>query len=119
MISFDRKDEENFALKVANIDKNPSEIFMEISYEGDTADLSMDGEIIADSFYTGQIWEVGLKRFIDKGDERLDTASFDMHVEPLYEDTKLYLQEYPEMENGKALRLKELHFISQYRIKIY
>ncbi|WP_034466798.1 beta-galactosidase [Butyrivibrio proteoclasticus] len=118
-ISFDRKDEENFALKVANIDKDSSEIFMEISYEGDTADLSMDGEIIADSFYTGQTWEVGLKRFIDKGDERLDTASFDMHIEPLYEDTKLYLQEYPEMDNGKALRLKELHLISQYRIKIY
>ncbi len=93
------------------------EIFAHIGYEADTARLIKDGQVIADSFYTGQDWEIGLKRYYDsfgKG-ERLD---FEVSLEPLREDEKVYLQTWPEMEDGCACRLVHLHLIVQYCIKI-
>ena len=96
---------------------NMSEIFANISYEGNTASLCKDGELIADNFYTGQDFEIGLKRFFDIYPEG-ETISFDMEIKPLKQSDKIYLQTYPGMEDGMAARLLGVHLTAQYIIDI-
>lgn len=48
-----------------------SELLLQIDYEGDMAMAFLDGELVADNFCNGLLWEIGLKRFAtqisDKG----------------------------------------------------
>ncbi len=93
------------------------EIFASIEYEAEEASLLKDGEKIADNFYTGQEWEIGLKRYFDIYGEN-DRLSMDVELVPLKADEKIYLQTWPEMVDGKASRLVNIHLIVQYCIKI-
>ncbi len=93
------------------------EIFLHVEYEADSAKLLKDGTVLTDSFYTGQEWEIGLKRFFDRfgaADELLLNAQ----LKPLYEGDKIYLQDWPKMVDGKACQIVNIHFIVQYRINI-
>lgn len=87
-------------LQIEGIAEELDEALLCIDYEGESAELYQDGGLVADSFYTGQIWEVGLKRFA--GEEK---AEFTMVIHPLRKDAALYLEKWPEMENGIACRL--------------
>ncbi|MBN1310975.1 MAG: beta-galactosidase [Anaerolineae bacterium] len=40
-----------------------SDLFLEITYEGDTGMAFIDGQLVADNFYDGRPWSIGLKRF--------------------------------------------------------
>lgn len=93
------------------------EIFAHINYEANTARLLKDGEVQDDNFYTGQSFEVGLKRYFDKFGEG-DALTFELELEPLYENDKIYLQNWPTMQDGKACRLVNILLIVQYCIKI-
>jgi beta-galactosidase len=37
-----------------------------ITYEGDAAQLFLNGEMIADNFHNGEVWEIGLREFANK-----------------------------------------------------
>lgn len=37
-----------------------------ITYEGDSAQLFLNGEMIADNFHNGEVWEIGLRELADK-----------------------------------------------------
>ena len=101
-------------IEIVNIPQDRNEMFAHICYEGDVAKMYTNGKMIADNFYTGQEWEVGLKRFISKA----DTFKCDIEITPLSEGTKLYLQEWPEMINGKAGKISGVELIAQYCTKI-
>jgi len=103
------------ALKVTDMPLGRNEMLLSIDYEGDTAQMYHDGRMIADSFYTGQKWEVGLKRFC--GNESGEFGC-EIAVDPLKEDTKLYLQEWPAMKDGKACRINDVHLIAQFKTEI-
>ena len=110
--------EQLYKVMVTDIPCEPNEIFMEIEYEGDKAEMYRDGKLIADSFYTGQLWEIGLKRFIDSEERRLSSFEADIDITPLYEDSRVYLQDWPKLRDGKACDLVNIHLISQYRVKV-
>jgi hypothetical protein len=44
--------------------------FLRIDYLGDTAQMFLDGRLIADNFANGTTWEIGLKRFVSATEER-------------------------------------------------
>jgi beta-galactosidase len=60
------------------------DIFLRIDYVGDIAEAYIDGRLVADNFYNGATWEIGLKRFADRlaqhGHELV------LHVTPLRKD---------------------------------
>lgn len=87
-------------LQIEGIAEDLDEALLCIDYDGESAELYQDGRLVADSFYTGQIWEVGLKRFAAE-----EKAEFTMVIHPLRKDAALYLEKWPEMENGIACRL--------------
>ena len=114
---FTEKSETDYEIWLPGRLGGAGEIFAGIEYEAGTARLLKDGEILDDNFYTGQDFEVGLKRYFDKFGES-DKLSFDLELEPLYENDKIYLQNWPTMRDGKACRLVNILLIVQYCIKI-
>lgn len=91
-----------------------NEVYAHLDFTGDIGKLIIDGEIATDTFYTGQLWEIGLKRYADSA---LDA---EILITPLTEKDKerMYLQEWPKMIDGKACILKEIRLSTQYSIKI-
>ncbi|MBQ9765360.1 MAG: beta-galactosidase [Lachnospiraceae bacterium] len=77
-----------------------SDVFVNFDYEGDTADLFIEGKKVSDDFFTGfGGYTVGLKRF-DFADH------FELAVYPYHEGDKVYLERLPKMIDGVALSLE-------------
>lgn len=112
--SLDENCGKSYEISVSGIENLANEVYMHLDYVGDTGKLYQDGEIIADSFYTGQLWEVGLKRFLRNN---LDFKA-KLEIMPLKEDDKLYLEEWPMLENGVGCRLRGINTVTEYRMKI-
>jgi len=91
-------------------EKGMAEALLVLSYEGESAELTRKGESLrsdqraADSFYTGQDWEIGLARFAREG-----RADFELAVHPLFSDTEVFLEKWPSMKNGCACRVNGCH----------
>lgn len=85
--------------------------FLSLTYQGDCAKLYCNGSLIADHYYTGRDWEVGLKRF-DFPDKLI------MEVFPLNEGAKVYLEQWPPMKNGTACELSRAEAYPEYRTAI-
>ena len=91
-------------------EKGPAEALLVLSYEGESAELTQKGESLrsdmraADSFYTGQDWEIGLARFAREG-----RADFALAVHPLFPDTEVFLEKWPSMKDGCACRVNGCH----------
>jgi hypothetical protein len=54
-----------------------------------------------------KIWSIVQqhKRFFKDENGWKDQINIDLELTPLYENDKIYLQEWPEMEDGKACRV--------------
>lgn len=65
-----------------------NEVYMRVHYVGDIGSLFIDGKLVADNFYNGTPWEIGLKRFL-----RAD------------EPTELFVRITPLRSRGDAPRL--------------
>lgn len=104
----------HYAVSVTGMDDEANEVYMHIDYEGDTAVLLSKGQILTDSFYTGQEWEIGLKRY------EKNSFNGEIFIKPLYEEDKkkMYLQSWPGMDNGRCDRLNSIRLSTQYSIKI-
>ncbi len=87
-----------------------SEALLVLSYEGESAELTQEEKKIrgdgraADSFYTGQDWEIGLSGFARDGE-----ADFTLTVHPLLEGDSVFLEKWPSMQNGCACRVNGCH----------
>ena len=117
-----------YGIKVSDIDSDIDEVYLMIDYAGDRGEIyagaDMEnftkGQMIADSFYTGQKWEVGLKRFIGAEGKSGLEEEFEAEavVYPLHEEDEIYLQTRPEMEEGKICRMNSVDSVAQYRIRL-
>ena len=67
------------------------EVLLRISYDGNLAALYSGEELIADSFYTGETWEIGISRFLK------DKKEFEgeLCVMPLKEHDPVFLEKNP------------------------
>ena len=93
---------------------NVNDIFLRIDFEGDIARLFLDQTLVADWFYDGRIWEVGLKRFAD----RLTYQKFRLKIFPLLKFNQIYLEQPPHYEQDSALTLKRVAAVPRYRVLI-
>ena len=115
--SFEKESETRYNITVPGNLKDAGEIFVHVDYEADSAKLYREDTVIADNFYTGQPWEIGLKRFFDRFGTA-DELKLKVELTPLFEDDKIYLQKWPGMQDGKACRILNILLIVQYRINI-
>ena len=109
---------EEYRITVPGALKGADELFLMVDYEAEEAKILKDSEVLTDNFYTGQEWEIGLKRYYDRFGE--SDGSFDLtcKLEPLYENAGIYLQKWPKMTDGSACEINNIHLTAQYRIKI-
>ncbi len=84
-----------------------------LDYEGESAELSRDGILRADNFYTGQVWEIGCTDFAERG-----SCIFDLTVHPLKPDTPVFLETWPGMKEGKACRIQSVKAAVIYQIML-
>ncbi len=72
--------------------KNINDFILQIDYTGDTGMGFLKGELVADHFYKGDRWEIGLRKFMDVSDE----IKMSFYFRPLYKEAPFYQDLAPE-----------------------
>ena len=72
--------------------------FLHIGYRGESARAFIGGEFVADDFYAGPPWTIGLRRFGLPHEIVLE-------IETLREGDGVYLEKWPEMDGGAICRI--------------
>lgn len=94
-----------------------SELFLEVTYEGDIARLADNRRLLDDDFWNGKPWMVGLSRFLSRNGE----GNFELSIFPLRKDAPVYfeLAQPPQFAaNGQIDKLESLRLLPQYQIEI-
>jgi beta-galactosidase len=99
--------QKNYRIHLNYPDKEFEDCYLKITYEGDSARLYLDDECIADHFYYGLPWEVGLKRF-DFPEELY------LEISPLKEKDPVFLEIRPCFVDGIACRVMEIKTETEY-----
>jgi len=90
------------------------DVYLTIDFEGSLANLFMDGKLVADWFYTGLPWNVGLKRFRND----LSGKELTLQVKPLKKDAPIYVEIPPKYVKGIACNLFSVSLISEFEKNI-
>jgi len=91
-----------------------NDLFLRIDYVGDVACLYLRDRLIADHFYYGPAWHVGLKRFAPQAlDEGLT-----LQITPLAHDAAVYIEEEfrPEFAGDSIVELRGVWAIPEYAV---
>ena len=88
-----------------------NDVFLTVDYEGDQAELLLDGRKVADDYYRGESWEIGLKRW-DFPRRMLLRILAMTRGAPVFTDEPL------RFENGRALRLNGVTAKEEFRLRI-
>jgi len=91
------------------------DLFLEVDYVADTVMAFMANDLVADTFYIGEPWRIGLKRFF--GDAHWRNVL--LHFRPLHEDAPfledLPASAIPDFEKGdRVLTVKSVRVIPEY-----
>jgi hypothetical protein len=79
---------------IINYPENADDWLLRIDYSGESANAYIDGELVADNYYTGPpwFWEISLKH--------LETPrKMTLEIETLHKHDAIYLEAWPEMKN--------------------
>lgn len=85
------------------------DVFLKLDYVGESLELFIDGKKEGDHFYTGQIWEIGLKRFGFP-------ENVDITVHRLKRDMPVYLEQWPDLPEEGACRISRLTAEAEYKL---
>jgi beta-galactosidase len=94
-----------------------SELFLEVTYQGDVARLSADHRLLDDDFYNGKPWRIGLKRFLPPQ----GPGTLELSILPLRRDAPVYfeLADPPQFApNGQIDKLDGIRLIPEYQLEI-
>ncbi len=109
------QDEGKAVYGIALPDWSADDCFLNIRYEGNTARLYEGAVLVADNFFIGSeyAWEIGLKRF-----GRGKSHCFRLEIEELRATTEVFLEAWPQMENGRVCRLTDVSAELEFRTDI-
>ena len=94
-----------------------NDVICKVNYKGDTGQGFINGELVADNFYNGIPWEIGMKRFFEKPDSKAMVFYF----RPMYKKAE-FLQDLipgsiPEFDQrGQFLEIGDPEFIPEYKV---
>ena len=87
------------------------DVFLTVDYAGDQAELLLEGRKIADDYYRGEPWEIGLKRW-DFPKTLL------LRIFALREEAPVFTDEPLPFEHGRALRLNGVTAKEEFRVRL-
>ncbi|MFD2164391.1 beta-galactosidase [Paradesertivirga mongoliensis] len=108
--------EKKFSIKLPELKPQLNNIFLEIDYTGDTAMGFIDGNLVADEFYKGIPWDIGLRDFLNTHTSR----EMVFYIRPLHRNAT-YLRDLnqtglPDFGSGRSLlKLNSVKFVSEYK----
>jgi hypothetical protein len=94
-----------------------ADLFLEVNYQGDVARFSGGGKLLDDDFFNGEIWSIGLKRFLNPGKE----SAFDLSILPLRKDAPFFLEPAKPIryaKNGQVCSLDRVRLVPEYELAI-
>jgi beta-galactosidase len=104
--------------------RNLREVYLCVEYTGDAARAylrgemiaSMDQELIADDFWSGRTWEIGLRRFAP----RVFSEGLELRFLPLIKDAPVYIapESMPAFVSDQILDVRTIRAIPEYEITI-
>lgn len=87
-------------------DRSVGDVFLQFDYEADLSELYLGEEKIADAYYIGEKWEVGLKRF---GFPK----ELILRIYPIRETDEVYLEKEIPFTDGVCCRLNEINVVTE------
>ncbi|MDQ6420547.1 beta-galactosidase [Paenibacillus sp. LHD-117] len=88
------------------------DLALTIDYIGDVAQLYIAGRCVADQFYNGQPWKVGLKHFRDE----LRKGPIVLKISPLKEERNIYMEDRPS--GDQPARIISLKAEAEFSLRI-
>ena len=95
--------------------QEPSELFLDVNYDGDLARLYESHRLLDDNFFNGLGWTVGLGRFLDAQGE----GEFELSVMPLRSDAPVYFElprEIAFSADGQIDHLESVKLVPEYQL---
>jgi hypothetical protein len=92
-------------------------LFLQVNYQGDVARFSGGDKLLDDDFFNGEIWSIGLKRFLNPGKE----SAFDLSILPLRKDAPFYMEAAKPIryaKNRQVCTLDRVWLVPQYELVI-
>lgn len=104
----DENSEKSLYKILIEVDNDVNDWFLNINYNGNSARIYIDNELVADNFWTGETWQIGLKRFNFPKEISLE-------ISPLFSTDKVFLENTIKMINEKACSLDSISIIAEYQ----
>jgi len=95
-----------------------SELYLQMDYQGDVARLTAGSHLLTDDFYNGQLWTVGLKRFL----AAQNPTTLALSIMPLRKDAPVYFEIAHHLDfapNGQIDKLDSIRLIPEYQLEIH
>jgi beta-galactosidase len=94
-----------------------SDVFLQIQYAGDVARLEAGQRLLADDFYKGTTWEIGMKRFAPEALGK----DLELKIMPLRKDAKIYLPRdaWPQFPpRGEIADVSGIRAMPEYEVRV-
>lgn len=88
-----------------------NDVFLKVDYEGNQAELLLDGVKVADDYYRGEPWEIGLKRWNFP-------RKLTLRIFALEQGAPIFMDEPLKMENGRAMRLNGVTTEEEFKVML-
>ncbi len=101
----------------ANLDLS-SDPILRVHYIGDVARISLNGKLLTDDFYNGNVWEIGLRRHAPE----ILTGDLRIAILPLQKDAPIYLAAEAKPNFGQRAAIAELsriEIVPRYTVTLY
>jgi hypothetical protein len=85
---------------------------LRIRYVGDVARLTLNGKLIADNFYAGREFDLGLKRY----GQEIFNSDLRLEILPLRKDAPIFIEPKDRPDFGKADNLADLQSVEIVKI---
>lgn len=99
----------------ADIDFDTDPI-LRLHYVGDVARLTLNGKLLTDDFYDGNVFEVGLRRYAPE----ILTGDLRVEILPLRQDAPIYLTKRPNFDGKQSIvTLDQIKIVPLYQIQMH
>jgi hypothetical protein len=95
-----------------------SDVFLRVDYEGDTGMAFIDGRLVADNFYDGAPWIIGLKRFAPEALEKGLCLVFHPLRQGVVKDVSSEFAGRFEFAGQEKLTVRSISALPEYRVRI-
>lgn len=100
-VTTNKLNETDYEIVIPNNNSSFHDVFIDIDYMAEMADLYLDHEKVADEYFGNEIWQVGLRKFNFP-------KKLTLKLNPLHKTDKIYFEKWPEFEGDQVCKLNKI-----------